>query len=89
MNKLASRIPWKSGKCDFNVKRLTRPRIFHGRVSNDRTLDGPQLLLPFCYVTLGYVAFVRGSLMLLGASIMNCEAGRTVSSGNCESCRYL
>lgn len=52
MNKRASRIPWKSGKCDFNVKRLTRLRIFHGRVSNDRTLDGPQLLLPFCYVRL-------------------------------------
>lgn len=85
MNKRVSQIPWKSGKCDFNVKRLTKPRIFHGRVSNDRTLDGPRLLLPFCYVRLCCIR----SLMLLGASIMNCEAGRTISSGNCESYMYL
>lgn len=49
-------IPWKSGKCDFNVKRVAAlGSVFSTGVSLTTRLDAPRLLLPFCNVI-----FARG-----------------------------
>lgn len=70
MNKRAPWIPWKTGKCDFNVKRLARARIFHGCVSNDPA-RWPQATFTILlrYVWLCYVR----SFMLPGTSITDPE----------------